>query len=505
MSSAPEAIVTEPAFGSAGDCVADLRIPQLTTAFAALWRSGERLDTAAFLERFPGLQPSRGLLGALAYEEYCQRTAAGEQVDVASFCARFCTIEDLLLGLIHSHRLVEANVHLLGREPAADPTLAWPAPGDSFLEFTLLHELGRGSFSRVFLASQLSLGDRRVALKITSEGSHEAQTVGPLTHRNIVPVYSVGTDPVSGWTAVCMPYLGTATLSDLLRTAFSGPMGPTSARSILETARRFPAGMEPACEPDPGEQQLQGRSYVEGVLHLAAQLADALAFLHRRGVCHLDLKPSNVLLTPHGRPMLLDFNLSHDARAGMAHYGGTLTYMAPEQLARPEHRAAGGQSEGRGKGRGLLTRPADARSFPSRLRARARMLKTSGSLGLPWASPVVASHNISVGHPESMLSESTAITALPSALNATGPVAFVRVICSGSGAASHRLTKPSAVPQASVLPSGENARETISAVCLLKEARSWPVTASHSFTAPSLLPEARTLPSGVSARQVRKP
>jgi hypothetical protein len=129
---------------------------------------------------------------------------------------------------------------LLGREPAADPTLPWPAPGDSFLEFTLLHELGRGSFSRVFLASQPSLGDRRVALKITSEGSHEAQTVGPLTHRNIVPVYSVGTDPVSGRTAVCMPYLGTATLSDLLRTAFSGPTGPT-------------AGFWAGCLP--GEQQ----------------------------------------------------------------------------------------------------------------------------------------------------------------------------------------------------------------------------------------------------------
>ena len=65
---------------------------------------------------------------------------------------------------------------------------------------------------------------------------------------------------------------------------------------------------------------------------LGAQLADALAFLHRRTIYHRDLKPSNVLLCPDGRPMLLDFNLSADPRAGRERFGGTLPYMSPEQV-----------------------------------------------------------------------------------------------------------------------------------------------------------------------------
>ena len=78
---------------------------------------------------------------------------------------------------------------------------------------------------------------------------------------------------------------------------------------------------------------LRKGSYVDGVIHLACQLANALAHSHGRGIYHRDMKPSNVLMTAEGRPLLLDFNLSVDAGLPAWKVGGTLPYMPPEELA----------------------------------------------------------------------------------------------------------------------------------------------------------------------------
>src|SRR5262249_49495572 len=73
-------------------------------------------------------------------------------------------------------------------------------------------------------------------------------------------------------------------------------------------------------------------SYVDGVLRLAEQIADALTFLHQRKLAHCDLKPSNVLLTQTGRALLLDFNLSLADNVPAALIGITSQFTAPEQI-----------------------------------------------------------------------------------------------------------------------------------------------------------------------------
>ena len=87
---------------------------------------------------------------------------------------------------------------------------------------------------------------------------------------------------------------------------------------------------------------------------IGARLAEALDYAFSKDVAHGDVKPSNILLTADGIPMLLDFNLARDGLPlgsidHVADLGGTVAYMAPERLClgsgesvRPEMTASDG-------------------------------------------------------------------------------------------------------------------------------------------------------------------
>jgi serine/threonine protein kinase len=294
-----------------------------------LWKHSDPGDVRALLARHPVLASDPEAVLELAYEEFCRRLEAGETPDPKTFAARFPPCRSALQRLIETRDWFE-NRPQWHYQPALTP---WPVSGEVFLGYELVSELGRGAFSRVFLARQQAVGRRWVSVKVSTLGGTEADTLGRLAHPNIVPIHAAAVDTATGLAAVCMPYLGSATLADVCDRAAAGPALPAAAPIILEVVRaageRVPGCPAAAERPDP---QLCRGDYVQGVLHLAAQLADALAFLHARNVCHRDLKPSNVLLTPGGRPMLLDFNLSSDPLAGKAWLGGTFSYMPPEQL-----------------------------------------------------------------------------------------------------------------------------------------------------------------------------
>lgn len=294
-----------------------------------LWYRGDSPDLAKVLETFPKLRSHRTVVIELAYEEYCLRRKAGEAADAGQFSRRYRSFERSIELYITVRGIAEADP----RYTALRRDVTWPEPGDRFLGFDLLREIGQGAAGRVFLATEAALGSRRVAVKLTVEGGHEANILGRLEHANIVPIYSIQADEAGELTAVCMPYQGQATLDAVLDCLYAEHRTPERASAILDGIRFANEGADAPQTRLPPDRILRVGTFVEGVIHLGAQLAEALAHAHARRIFHRDLKPPNILMAPDGRPLLLDFNLSVDDRAPDWRIGGTLPYMAPEELA----------------------------------------------------------------------------------------------------------------------------------------------------------------------------
>ena len=294
--------------------------PELVSEVIESWRTGSAPDAAGFLASHPEIGKQKSFVLDLALEEFCLRRQAGEPLTPSTFCDRFPTYRQTLSRLLEVEEYFSRNSVLR----AFNEVIEWPQMGETFCGFALQAELGRGSFSRVYLAKEVAVGDRNVAVKLTAAGDFEAHALGKLTHPNVVPVYSTQQAKASGLTVVCMPFLGTATLDDVLDRGGLRASLPARSQILYEIAGDDGRAM-------PTRKQ-RNRRYVDSIVAITTQLADALDYMHSRGVLHCDLKPSNVLLTRQLAPMLLDFNLSRDFSAVSSRIGGTLPYMSPEQL-----------------------------------------------------------------------------------------------------------------------------------------------------------------------------
>jgi eukaryotic-like serine/threonine-protein kinase len=387
------------------------------------WSEGRPRPLDDYRARYPEVFRDPAAFQDIAFEEYRQRLERGEPTDPAEYARRYgvdpsewpapgrnrepapaqagtvvVDSEQVVAAALHAYKQFAAapaaagddslpSTRVAGSDQDAldvfrevhrsDPDAARrlaepvsvPAAGADFLGFHLVEELGRGAFGRVFLARQMDLADRAVALKIALDLYGETQTLARLQHTNIVPVYSVHrAGPLQ---AICMPYFGATTLADVVRGLGGAPGLPDSGKHLVSTlngrksrtrecasTKLAPGGCQALPEPPASSAEraappatktnlmkFEGLTYVEAVLWLTGRLADGLAHAHDRGIVHRDLKPANVLLTDEGEPMLLDFNLSDDTRVrdnpSAARMGGTLPYMSPEQLAAFGQRAGG--------------------------------------------------------------------------------------------------------------------------------------------------------------------
>src|SRR5437773_895120 len=188
-------------------------------------------------------------------------------------------------------------------------------PGQAVGSYVITSFIGQGGMGEVYLANDSRLS-RKVALKILPAAvmkdtermrrfEQEARAASALNHPNIITIYEI-----------------------------------SEANSTLMIATEFVEGATL-------RQRLStGWLSLSEALHIAIQVADALAAAHKAGIVHRDVKPDNIMIRPDGYVKVLDFGLAKltepkltqsfaeaptQIKTGSGVVMGTIGYMSPEQ------------------------------------------------------------------------------------------------------------------------------------------------------------------------------
>jgi serine/threonine-protein kinase len=318
-------------------------------------RAGEPVRVEAYLARHPELKQDAEAVLALITREYEVRRLREPELTLADYDPRFpdltwhlrqfdrpgaqgqapSALGRRVPGLEGSWGAVP-DTQLLSEQGLPPPGWSLPSPGGVGLDlraYQLLERLGSGGMGEVYLSRDPGL-DRLLALKVLRaewQGNPdmerrfqvEARITGSLQHPAIVPVYDLGRLP-DGRLYFTMKVVRGRTFADMLA--------------------------------EPGENAAEQQGVRLGVF---AQVCQAVAYAHSKGVIHRDLKPDNVMVGRFGEVQVLDWGLAKilasrererpeddpEQPAGAGEVAGsrpgevgqtsgavgTLAYMAPEQ------------------------------------------------------------------------------------------------------------------------------------------------------------------------------
>jgi serine/threonine protein kinase len=177
--------------------------------------------------------------------------------------------------------------------------------------YQILNEVGRGAMGVVYKAHDPVI-ERDVAIKaiqLAFEATRqekevylnrfyrEAKAAGKLNHPNIVTIYDVDVDKPSDTPFIVMEYLEGTNLQEILSDGILLPL--------------------------------------EDVNQVMIQVAGGLAYAHKRGVIHRDIKSANILIVEQLKAKITDFGIARIATSDLTKTGqylGTPNYMSPEQV-----------------------------------------------------------------------------------------------------------------------------------------------------------------------------
>jgi serine/threonine protein kinase len=262
-----------------------------------------------------------------------------------------------------------------------------PVPLRRVGPYVILSVIGRGGIGTVYRARDDGTG-RSLAVKVLGPApavdanaarrlAREYEVLRALDHPNVVRVFDAGV--CEGYSYLAMELVEgldlRAYLSPVIDDEDLAPMGfdlevtpgpeslgsppeidpgPDAIRALASMMdepdtephgvawRQAPPGAHPPSPPRtllPPEirEALNRSSRIERLRAALAEVADALAYVHRRGLVHRDLKPSNIMVDDHRRARIMDFGLvksAAEAEDGLTQAGrvvGTYRYMSPEQ------------------------------------------------------------------------------------------------------------------------------------------------------------------------------
>ncbi|MFH1655773.1 MAG: serine/threonine-protein kinase [Candidatus Omnitrophota bacterium] len=260
----------------------------------------------------------------------------GKKVDIEAYCKEYPQYKDAILAKFRTANFIKKNFQEVDLS------------GKKLGEYIILQELGRGGMGIVFLGIHPALS-RLSAIKILPPSfihdketlknfQEEAKTIAKFNHPNIVPIYSISDE--KGVYYIAMGYISGLSLKDIIeKLQVNKNPHQIKATVIRDMLQGIPIEKQDITQKSITLKRgfkFWDQSYFQFVATIGSEIADALSYSHQNGIFHGDLKPSNILITNEGIPVIVDFGLSKNikkiASSKSTEFTGTLVYAAPEQI-----------------------------------------------------------------------------------------------------------------------------------------------------------------------------